>query len=222
LYRTSDGSVIRTIDTSALPPDGVDFASAFALDQTGSMVAGTNKNAVAVVWDAATGAVVSRFETGEGLLSIYGVAFSPDGDTLAVRSADLNLRLYSLDFGALIRSEPIGLSRANGADMMYSADGELIAIDGLMIVDAHTLQQIGPRLYDNNAFDHFFTADGRYLVALPIDRPGVVLRWDVDPGDLAVRACTLAGRNMTRAEWAIFMPPTEAYRKTCDQYALGS
>jgi WD40 repeat protein len=218
-YRVADGARLGSTDTSALPTNTVDFADAYALDHTGSQIAGTNKGPLAVVWDA-TGAVTHRFATDDGLLDIYAIAFSPDGHTLAVRSADLDLRLFSLDFDALIRDEPIGFSRANGGDMAYSPDGSLIAIDGLIVVDAATLQQVGPRLYETNAFEHFFTADGRYLMATPIDRPGVVLRWNVDPGDLAAQACGLVGRNMTRAEWTIFMPPDQAYRKTCDQYAL--
>jgi hypothetical protein len=38
---------------------------------------------------------------------------------------------------------------------------------------------------------------------------------------LKARACQIAGRNLTQAEWAEFFPATEPYRKTCEQWPAG-
>jgi WD40 repeat protein len=48
-----------------------------------------------------------------------------------------------------------------------------------------------------------------------------VRRWDVDPTSWKNRACDLAGRNLTRAEWARFLGD-EPYRQTCPAYPAGA
>jgi hypothetical protein len=35
---------------------------------------------------------------------------------------------------------------------------------------------------------------------------GQAIRWDIRPASLIRRACRLAGRTLTRAEWAEFLP----------------
>jgi len=40
--------------------------------------------------------------------------------------------------------------------------------------------------------------------------------WDVDPERWIARACRIARRNLTQAEWRFYLPNTP-YRKTCPQ-----
>jgi hypothetical protein len=42
--------------------------------------------------------------------------------------------------------------------------------------------------------------------------------WHLDSTTWPDVACRLAGRNLTREEWAGFGPTTIGYRATCDQY----
>jgi hypothetical protein len=49
-----------------------------------------------------------------------------------------------------------------------------------------------------------FSADGTYLLALT--DAGRAYRWDVRPATWARRACAVAGRRLTRAEWAEELP----------------
>jgi WD40 repeat protein len=39
--------------------------------------------------------------------------------------------------------------------------------------------------------------------------------WDINPQHLAATACRLAGRNLTRAEWATYLAALGPYRPTC-------
>ena len=40
-------------------------------------------------------------------------------------------------------------------------------------------------------------------------------RWNIDPATWIGVACQRAGRNLTTAEWAQYLPSGEPYRKTC-------
>ena len=46
------------------------------------------------------------------------------------------------------------------------------------------------------------------------------LLWNADPADWVRTACTIAGRNLTRAEWRQYLP-SRPYRSTCPQWPPG-
>jgi WD40 repeat protein len=50
---------------------------------------------------------------------------------------------------------------------------------------------------------------------------GEIFEWDPRPDAWEAHACTVAGRNLTRAEWDELFPG-ESYRTTCLQYPAGS
>jgi hypothetical protein len=56
--------------------------------------------------------------------------------------------------------------------------------------------------------------------AVAVNGPFGVLEWTLDPEALAAAACQLAGRNLTRAEWATYMTG-EPYEQTCAAYPAG-
>jgi hypothetical protein len=57
-----------------------------------------------------------------------------------------------------------------------------------------------------------FTPDGAFLFA--ISDAGRAYRWDVRPSAWARRACAVAGRTLTRAEWSDVLPDRE-YAPAC-------
>jgi WD40 repeat protein len=64
-----------------------------------------------------------------------------------------------------------------------------------------------------------FSPDGRFLAVGGIaNRP---MLWDLSLRTWKTRACTIAGRNLTRAEWATFMTPGAPYRRTCREFPAG-
>jgi WD40 repeat protein len=100
-----------------------------------------------------------------------------------------------------------------------SPDGRVAAVGSAtgatQLYDLQTGTQIGDPF--PSALDlGFHTSDGRSMVTL--DAPPVV--WDVDPASWREKACTVAGRNMTRAEWEQHMPPDERYRVTCPEHLV--
>jgi hypothetical protein len=48
------------------------------------------------------------------------------------------------------------------------------------------------------------------------------IMWDIDPASWREKACTVAGRNMTKAEWRKYMPRDEPYGPTCPGLAVES
>ncbi len=64
----------------------------------------------------------------------------------------------------------------------------------------------------NRAVAPQFTPDGRYLLA--IASTGRAFRWDVRAASWRARACAIAGRPLTRAEWADVLPEYD-YAPTC-------
>jgi hypothetical protein len=49
---------------------------------------------------------------------------------------------------------------------------------------------------------------------------GRPILWDLEPAHWEQTACRLAGRNLTRAEWAQYLPG-RAYEVTCPQWPSG-
>jgi len=47
-----------------------------------------------------------------------------------------------------------------------------------------------------------------------------IRRWDVDVEVWKARACRIANRNMTHAEWAQYMAKDVSYRATCPNLRL--
>lgn len=66
-----------------------------------------------------------------------------------------------------------------------------------------------------------FSPDGKRVVTISgepgLDVDGTVRVWVIDVEILLTKACQYAGRNLTRDEWARYMPG-EPYRKTCPQW----
>ncbi len=86
--------------------------------------------------------------------------------------------------------------------------------DGDVVLwDVASRRQIGTALTGNGPYPYvFYSPDGRRLLAVSPDGPFTV--WDVDPESWKRRACSIAGRNLSRDEWRDFVGDTP-YHATC-------
>ena len=154
------------------------------------------------------------------------VAAAPDtsGGTGPVVLADVDGGLQEVDPVTLEPRAALPGSVGQVDFMMFSDDGtRLLARSGNRVVqlfDSETWTRIGAVPADSPAPlpRGFLRPDGRAL--LTNDRFGVV-EWDLDPEVMVEAACELAGRNLTRAEWATYLGD-QPYRRTCPRFPAGA
>jgi WD40 repeat protein len=161
-------------------------------------------------WDMRRRSLIRRIDLDYGLYEAVGnaVAFAPDGDTVATSGLEPFVHLWDAATG-----KPVGQFEQNvgGVETLdFSPDGSILALSGFgepfaSLVDVATGEQIGPRLpagRENATVD--ISPDGRYLLQTQGNGEGVV--WDIDPESWKRRACALANRTLTRAEWDKLLP----------------
>lgn len=71
--------------------------------------------------------------------------------------------------------------------------------------------------HDGRSRDALFLRNANVLASLGDD--GALILWNLDPAAVAAKACALAGRNLTPAEWAQHLGGP--YRRTCPQWPEG-
>jgi WD40 repeat protein/DNA-binding SARP family transcriptional activator len=143
------------------------------------------------------------------------VAFSPDGALLAAAgSAERYATLWDVASGRLVgrlrhptyvvtvRFDPQGRTLATAA-----TDGTV------RLWDVASQRQLGVALPGPEAWSILaFDPGGTNLVALYANGTGLV--WDVDPDHWKERACTVAGRPLTKDEWEELLPDRR-YEPAC-------
>jgi WD40 repeat protein len=150
--------------------------------------------------------------------------FSPDGSLLAAGGTD----------GLVTLIDPVG-QRTVGAPLR-GVDGPVVSQsfspDGSHLVTSSTDGTV--QLWDVAARERvarvtpgeprhevfaWFEDGGRTIVAAD-ERGGI---WSIpsDPDEWQRRACEIAGRNLTREEWAELLPD-QPYRKTCPAHPGGT
>ena len=107
-------------------PMGSD-AVAFGPDEGLLASGGPNPNPLVRVWNVATGQ--ERHTLRDHNWGILGLAFSPDGRTLASASADSSVRLWDLKTGAPIETPPMGHA-GPCRGVAFSPDGLYLASAG--------------------------------------------------------------------------------------------
>jgi WD40 repeat protein len=184
----------------AFSPDGRRLAAAF--DQSG-----------VEVHDVAGGRLVATLRSADGA---RWVAWSPDGRLLVTGHYDGRARLWATaswrGAGTLAGHEGYVLWAG------FSPDGRTLATSGTdgtaVLWDVASRRRIGsPLTVDANQWTAAgFTPDGRRLLALAVTGRGVA--WPTIPAEWERHACTVAGRSLTRREWADAVPD-QPYRRVC-------
>jgi WD40 repeat protein/DNA-binding SARP family transcriptional activator len=155
--------------------------------------------------------------------SVNAQDISNDGTTL-VTAGSSGVRLWSLSDG-----QPMGPVLKFPGATTYSVD---LSPDGRTLVAAGTEGQTvmwdvatgvllgstfpGPRSHENLVAA--FSPDGHTLFVsantFDLAKSGDAWIWDVDPASWKVRACQIAGRPLTEAEWQVNLPD-RPYDPTC-------
>ncbi len=161
--------------------------------------------------------------------SVNAVAFAPSGVFLAVNTSTPATRLWDLRHHGWIglpMSNGIGSADSlNNNPVAISADGTLVASasgasNSVTLWDSGSGAQIGvlampPAGSDstNTVSGLAFSPDGRTLAVTT--NTGTLTVWDLNVNDWIADACAIAGRGLTRSEWAQYIGSLAPYQGTC-------
>jgi WD40 repeat protein len=149
---------------------------------------------------------------------VYDLSFSPDGRRLAV-GVETGL-VYAFDVAS---GEPLHEpARAHSSwvgQVEWLPDGRTVASTGedtqIVLYDTErgvVRARLPASTRAGMAHTYLLEADGDGITALAGERPGT--RYSLDPERWLDRACEVAGRDLTRDEWAGYLPD-RPYRRTC-------
>jgi WD40 repeat protein len=171
----------------------------------------------ATVLDPRTFGERYRVNVDDGYGRAGGVAFSPDDRLLVTGAGAGDVRFFDARTG-----EPRGRALLPGAGWLssvdFSGDGETVVASGAdgsaRLIDVASRAVLGPplRTQVSRPTTAVFAADSPRVFA--VDGAGRAARWDVGLPLLENRACRVAGRGLTRAEWERFFTG-RAYDPAC-------
>jgi WD40 repeat protein len=170
-----------------------DAVPSVAFDPSGELVAGGGGIGPVHVWRVAD--QQPAFPPLAGHTDpITGTAFDSTGSFLATTTVAGATRLWDSHTGVGYGDELVASPRPNSATSSIEFP-----------------QFLGLR----NAF----SPDGKVLAVAGVETDAML--WDVDPEVWRRRACAIAGRNLKREEWKLYLPPGTPYRETCSQWPPG-
>ncbi|MCK9901900.1 hypothetical protein CC117_28520 [Parafrankia colletiae] len=157
--------------------------------------------------------MASRVPGREADVEVYGLAFDPVADRLAVGGYGDTAYLFDVsDLGRPAKVGELYLHLAPVVALEFAPDGQfLVAGDrgGSALVE---------RLARSSGAEAgvgaiAFARDGERLVGVVYTEPGVV--WDLDLDRVQARICERAGVGITESEWRQFVPDL-SYDPPCD------
>lgn len=192
------------------------FINSLATGGDNKVAAGTDNGSV-FLWDARTRQVIHSWP-GKGS-PITSMAFSSDGNILAVGSADSTIRLWDVKSERSINDLRLP-GRSKVASIAISPDGKSFVSgqeNGAIILWGQTpeWQAIGlPITRDRLSVNSLsFSPDGRRLASLRAG--GTIILWDLDAQSWLREACRIANRPLSQAEWVQYInPDSSTYRET--------
>ncbi|MBB4710203.1 WD40 repeat protein [Streptomyces luteogriseus] len=171
------------------------------------------------LWDVRARRLIATLEGHTDV--VESVAFTPDGKSLASSGRDATARLWNVTTHRRLTT----LAGHTGivGSVAVSPDGQTLATTGddrtVRLWDIETRQQLA--LYTGHTGgvqSAIFAPDGDAL-ATTSSADGTVRLWDTDTfNDLATlthKACTIAGRSLTKGEWRRYVPNGVAYHRIC-------
>lgn len=203
---------LGTLGEMAFTPDGHD------------LVIESTANTLLLV-DDRTGRIDWTRSVREGALA-GDFALSPDGATIASSYFVGNTgHLQFLDTATGTTRTGAGLSTTGGFGYVHGGRwliaSQYLAAQQAQLYDAATLEPIGAP-FPTGTVPPGIASGG----PIAVDGPGTMfaettrldpILWHVDPGSWLKLACTIAGRNLTSAEWRHYLPH-RTYQRTCPHY----
>ena len=185
-----------------------------------------------IFFDPSTWTPVSEVLLEPNEIALRDLALHPDGRRLFVASESGYVWIVDLE-SMSIDGDPLDASGTQLQGVAVSGDGSMVAAssrDGAVrLWETESRRSIGPALQGHRlaGFDLAFGPAGLQSTGMEtIDHltgfgDASTIYWTLEPDILTQTACALVGRNLTRAEWAEYVPDP-SYRVTCPQFPAGA
>jgi WD40 repeat protein/DNA-binding SARP family transcriptional activator len=178
----------------------------------GKLLASASLTGTATLWNVARRSKVADLP---GAVAAFAVRFSPNGKLVAVGDSSGAVVLWDVPSGRRV-GEPL-VGHGGGVNSLdFDSHGRLVTLsdDGkLRLWDVATRKLIGAPLPGANTGGSVnFFPDGNHVLGVFGSGTGIV--WNVDPAAWKAKACSVARRNLTHAEWTEFLGG-RSYRHVC-------
>jgi WD40 repeat protein len=207
LYDVRSGRRVAKLVAGKNTLSDLDFSS------DGRRVAAAGLDAKVWIWDLRRRTLERTIDHDSNFVSIR---FSPDGSQIATGDFAGRADVWDAATGREVGA-PLGGQNGPVLSVTYDPSGTKLMTtseDGkFRLWDVATGKLVGTPLAgaDTGGWGTFFP-DGTQIVATFWSGTGVV--WNVDPASWRARACRVANRELTSAEWGDFVPE-RSYRRIC-------
>ena len=151
--------------------------------------------------------------------NVNSIVFSPDGKLLASGGHDNNVVLWNAETGQLVNVLEGHVHRVRS--VAFHPEGKILASGSydtnILLWDVERGGPIGPPLlgHTNDVNSIAWSPDGNTLVSGSWD--DMVILWDINFDSWHNRACHVANRDLTEAEWNQFIGSDYPYRSLCKE-----
>jgi len=141
LWRVDEGELIAEMDPANVHEEYSEYIRSLAFSLDGQIIAAGHWDGVVFLWDALNHALVNTLRIDDKYSQAWDVAFSPDGQYLAVGGASMEfenfIAIWNVSTGEVVHSlEEYSRSGSMHAPVDFSPDGSLLAagaVDGIYI-----------------------------------------------------------------------------------------
>jgi WD40 repeat protein len=188
------------------------FSTSLAFTPDGGRLISASTAGFVNAWDAGTGKLVTRYNTGQG--AVQTLSISPDGRLIATAGDSRTIKLW--DAATFDQLAELSGPTAPIQVLAFSRDSRTLASAGddhtVAVWDVPTRTRIAALTgHQARIRGLAFTPDGA-LISGGEDRR--IIRWSTDLPAATHHICTTAGHKLTRQEWTEHIP-TRPYEPTC-------